>query len=260
MLPQRTSSVLESLLQDTQKRYGRPGAASPGTAAVSRQTQDREAAKPQGMIPCLGSCDTTRGPRQCPLCLIPLDSSSLVFHIQQCPNNVRSCEFCAEAIPTFCYDEHASNCPENRKECYVCRARVVASLLSQHLRECAPGKELIMFHGTTLEACKHIMREGFKPSMKGVLGEGVYLSRNVKKAVNYGPVIVECVVRVGSVVVIDKRNHHLRKNWPAHGYQSAWIPPDAGVTASGLEEHCVHDTRRVVPVRFFSEAQGQIAA
>jgi hypothetical protein len=77
----------------------------------------------------------------------------------------------------------------------------------------------------------------------------------MEKASRYGPVIVESEVVVGKVAVINKKNHPMQKNWAAHGYDSAWIPPQCGVGSTGLEEHCIFDRTRVAPVKLYSSVQ-----
>ena len=66
-----------------------------------------------------------------------------------------------------------------------------------------------MYHGTSHAAADLIMQEGFKRSTDGMLGPGVYLSRDVQKTRPYAVeglallgipgVIFKCRVRVGKV-------------------------------------------------------------
>ncbi|XP_060727007.1 uncharacterized protein LOC132846349 [Tachysurus vachellii] len=110
-----------------------------------------------------------------------------------------------------------------------------------------------MYHGTTLAAAKAIMQEGFRRSVDGMLGPGVYLSRSVDKAQRYplNPppgerlAILKLRVRVGKVKKIDRQGHPLQKTWHEHGYSTAWAPPNCGIVSSGLEEDCVWDPSRI---------------
>lgn len=109
-----------------------------------------------------------------------------------------------------------------------------------------------MFHGTSVASARLIIANGFQPSTYGTLGSGVYVSRDMNKASHYpwnispsDHVIFELRVRVGRVKRIDQSNHPLQCTWSTQGYNTAWIPPNCGVTASGLEEDCVSDPKRV---------------
>lgn len=73
----------------------------------------------------------------------------------------------------------------------------------------ADDRSYIMYHGTRPEAAERIEKYGFTRSADGMLGEGVYLSRDVTKAAHYpldvadndvkNRVILECLVHVGKV-------------------------------------------------------------
>lgn len=111
-----------------------------------------------------------------------------------------------------------------------------------------------MFHGTSVASARLIIANGFQPSSSGLLGKGVYVSRDKTKASAYPKnapssdrVIFELSVRVGRVKRIDKDNHPLRLTWSSNGYDTAWIPPKCGMQCipSGLEEDCVFDPKRV---------------
>jgi len=63
-------------------------------------------------------------------------------------------------------------------------------------------KVYVMYHGTSLESAALIEQKGFTASDGGLLGPGVYVSRNMQKAQQYrgnGGVILEVLVRVGFV-------------------------------------------------------------
>ncbi|KAI7795757.1 hypothetical protein IRJ41_005415 [Triplophysa rosa] len=114
------------------------------------------------------------------------------------------------------------------------------------------GKIYRMYHGTTREAAEKIKASGFKQSTKGMLGRGVYLSRDLQKASRYPlhlpedqRVVLRVKVNVGKVKKIDSQTHPMRTTWHDHGYDTAWCPPNCGMVSSGLEEDCVWDPRRI---------------
>ena len=111
-----------------------------------------------------------------------------------------------------------------------------------------------MYHGTSVANARLIITAGFQQSASGMLGKGVYVSRDRKKAERYpmnsnpsDRVVLELSVRVGRVKRIDKDNHPMQYTWSTQGYDTAWVPPNCGMKAvpSGLEEDCVFDPKRV---------------
>lgn len=118
-------------------------------------------------------------------------------------------------------------------------------------------KVYTMYHGTYLKHVQRIITSGFQRSSDGMLGPGVYVSRNIDKAKCYPlnadkkeAVVLKLKVRVGKVKKIDVDNHPLQKSWHQNGYDSCWVPPNSGITAikSGREEDCVWDPARIVVV------------
>ncbi|KAJ8281579.1 hypothetical protein COCON_G00040980 [Conger conger] len=114
------------------------------------------------------------------------------------------------------------------------------------------GHTYVMYHGTSRQAAEQIKAHGFHQSSDGMLGRGVYASRDVKKARAYprGLPADQCVVlklrvNVGRVMRIDYQGHPLQKTWHEHGYDTAWCPPRCGMVPSDLEEECVWDPDRV---------------
>ncbi|ROL47589.1 hypothetical protein DPX16_13304 [Anabarilius grahami] len=121
--------------------------------------------------------------------------------------------------------------------------------------EPAEGKVYRMYHGTSREAAQKIKVSGFRQSSKGMLGPGVYLSRDLEKASRYPlelhesqRVVLRVRVNVGRVKKIDRQNHPMQKTWHDHGYDTAWCPPNCGMVSSGLEEDCVWDPRRITVI------------
>ncbi|XP_041792402.1 grass carp reovirus (GCRV)-induced gene 2e [Chelmon rostratus] len=116
-----------------------------------------------------------------------------------------------------------------------------------------------MYHGTSTASARLIIANGFKQSSGGMLGKGVYVSRDKKKAAHYplnsqitDRVVLELRVRPGRVKRIDQDNHPMQLSWHANGYDTAWVPPNCGLKAvpSGLEEDCVFDPKRVEVVTY----------
>ncbi|MEQ2165937.1 hypothetical protein GOODEAATRI_022268 [Goodea atripinnis] len=114
----------------------------------------------------------------------------------------------------------------------------------------------IMYHGTTQTSAQGILANGFRQSPDGMLGPGVYLSRDLEKASRYpinhpelDKVVIKVKVNVGRVKAINCQNHPLQKTWHYHGYDTAWVPPNCGMVKSGLEENCVWDPSRIKIIR-----------
>ncbi|NP_001265760.1 grass carp reovirus (GCRV)-induced gene 2h [Danio rerio] len=117
------------------------------------------------------------------------------------------------------------------------------------------GKDYIMYHGTSIKAAMNIFSEGFLQSEDGMLGCGVYLSRDLQKASRYPldlpekeRVVLKVKVNVGRVKIVDHQDHTLKKTWHDHGYDTAWCPPNCGMVSSGLEEDCVWDPKQITVV------------
>lgn len=120
------------------------------------------------------------------------------------------------------------------------------------LSEPVSGRTYVMYHGTTSRCAQSILTKGFQPSSDGMLGPGVYLSRDLQKASRYpidhpegDKVVIKVQVKVGRVIAIRYQNHPMQKTWHDHGYDTAWVPPNCGMVKSGLEEDCVWDPNRI---------------
>uniref|UniRef100_A0A3Q3RAV4 PARP catalytic domain-containing protein n=1 Tax=Monopterus albus TaxID=43700 RepID=A0A3Q3RAV4_MONAL len=98
------------------------------------------------------------------------------------------------------------------------------------------GKRYVMYHGTTRKNADSILTSGFRQSEDGMLGCGVYLSRDLQKASRYpidhpeyDRVVIRVVVNVGKVIAINRQGHPRQKNWhdSRYGpvYDTAWVPP-----------------------------------
>uniref|UniRef100_A0A8C5MVN8 PARP catalytic domain-containing protein n=1 Tax=Leptobrachium leishanense TaxID=445787 RepID=A0A8C5MVN8_9ANUR len=113
------------------------------------------------------------------------------------------------------------------------------------------GRIYVMYHGTTLAAAEQIIKNGFRQSPDGMLGRGVYVSRDEDKAARYplgdksDQVILKLHVNVGKVKKIDRQRHPMQKTWHDKGFDTAWVPHCCGMVDSGLEEDCVWDPDRI---------------
>ena len=122
------------------------------------------------------------------------------------------------------------------------------------------GGVYMMYHGTTPERAALIEQGGFKASTQGLLGPGVYVSRDVRQSRMYGSTILEVRVRVGRVCRADRHPELIPRGYgteaPWHdvgGYDTAWVPPDCPATIfegcelfDGVgEEFCVWEACRV---------------
>ncbi|XP_078537967.1 uncharacterized protein LOC144823379 [Lissotriton helveticus] len=116
------------------------------------------------------------------------------------------------------------------------------------------GGQYSMYHGTHKAHAASIITNGFKRSSDGLLGAGVYISRNKQKAMCYplnssddDRVVFKLRVRVGKVKKIDCDNHQMQKTWHQNGYDTAWVPPNSNISSikSGREEDCVWDPKRI---------------
>ncbi|XP_033999495.1 uncharacterized protein LOC117493174 [Trematomus bernacchii] len=114
------------------------------------------------------------------------------------------------------------------------------------------NRKYIMYHGTTRAIAQSIQATGFRPSPDGMLGRGIYLSRDLLKASRY-PIdhpehdraVIKVLVNVGKVIAIRKKDHPRQKTWHDLGFNTAWVPPNCGMVKSGLEEDCVWDPSRI---------------
>lgn len=196
--------------------------------------------------------------RPCPLCQKLVSFDLYLQHLDACQENKVSCAYCGDGVAVSNYDQHCEECPRHRQTCYICGASCQVLRLARHLASCSQDrKSLTMFHGTSESSARAILRmRELLPSDTGLLGRGIYCSRNVEKAQHYGPVVLELVVHVGKVAVITKAHHPLQKCWQAQGFDSAWIPAGCKVSKSNLEEHCVADPKRVLVVGVVSRRDG----
>ena len=105
----------------------------------------------------------------------------------------------------------------------------------------------IFYHSTkTPEMATGILRHGFKrsPSRGNMLGEGIYVAKDLVKALPYGPVTFKLLVYTGRIIRIDHQGHRRQKTWQSN-FNSAWVPPHCGMVRSGLQENCIRDPEQI---------------
>ncbi|XP_067113781.1 uncharacterized protein [Osmerus mordax] len=120
------------------------------------------------------------------------------------------------------------------------------------LQEPVQNQTYIMYHGTDRQSAQSIMTRGFKQSKDGMLGPGVYVSRDLQKASRYPlnlpehqRVVIRMTANVGKVKKINFQGHPMQKTWHQNGFDTAWVPPMCGMVPSGLEEDCIWDPNRI---------------
>jgi len=106
-----------------------------------------------------------------------------------------------------------------------------------------------MYHATkNPESAARIISEGFNISQRNpalLLGDGLYVSRDIHKTQNYGDICFKLLVYPGKTFVVDKdTTQEQRLSWQGE-FSSAWLPPKNNVHASGLEETCVKSATQV---------------
>merc|ERR1719235_427459 len=110
------------------------------------------------------------------------------------------------------------------------------------------GSEIVAFHGTYMRRVEAIEHDGFRPSTSGMLGAGVYVSRDMRKVRWYGDgAILRLKISVGRVKTIDSLSDPSWATWSSEGFDTAWVPAAAGLpnVPSNREEGCVADPRRI---------------
>ena len=98
-------------------------------------------------------------------------------------------------------------------------------------------RAFLMYHSThSPEAAESILSQGFRCSSahNNMLGKGIYVSANLNKCLNYGPITFKLLVYPGLFKPIRFQGDPEQKSWQEN-YGSAWVPPNCGMVPSGLE-------------------------
>lgn len=106
----------------------------------------------------------------------------------------------------------------------------------------------VMYHATReVENVAGVLDRGFNISQsKGrnlLLGDGLYVSRDIFKTQEYGEVCFKLLVYPGKAVRVTEMADPLRTTWQSE-FSSAWVPPTRGM-GSGKEETCVKSSAQV---------------
>lgn len=118
------------------------------------------------------------------------------------------------------------------------------------------------YDGTHQKNVESIRKFGFRPSSGGMLGPGIYISRDLNKAQRYAGstgyrglgVILELKVEVGTVCTIDRQGHKVQKSWH-RSFDTAWVPSNCSMVQSQLEEGCVAEPCNIQLVRVWHQNQ-----
>ena len=110
----------------------------------------------------------------------------------------------------------------------------------------------LIYHGTSSEAALGILRNGLRPSRKGMLGPGIYCSAQFAKvvycdklllklvtiffcqAIRYplnhdddDRVVLRLLVYTGKVYRCTKQKDPNRKRWQEMGFDTCWVPQNS---------------------------------
>lgn len=148
-------------------------------------------------------------------------------------------------------------CLSHRLESWL-RSQIIRCFSHVWFKKLAPlsnGQEIVAFHGTTARSARSIEADGFRCSQSGMLGAGVYLSRDLHKVEAYGGpegVVVQVRVQLGDICRIEHQGNALQKRW--HSIcDTAWVPANCGMVGSGLEELCIADPSKIKVMAVYSK-------
>lgn len=137
----------------------------------------------------------------------------------------------------------------------VVNMKAVSKLRSYIVRAPSEMSEIRAYHATQWSNIQSIRENGLRVSTQGMLGRGVYISRDLNKVWGYGGpagAICEVHVSVGRIRIID-RQHHPKQNLWSNEADMAYVPYRCGMVPSGLEEACVADVKRIQLVRVWDK-------
>ena len=118
--------------------------------------------------------------------------------------------------------------------------------ISKKVIKIIESEAFFAWHGTSYESAKNIEKNGFIPSLSGLLGKGVYVSTDRSKALCFAQsktkgVLIKVKVNPGKVIKDPTSN--LMSSWHENGYDTAYIPASSSTTQR--TEHCIWDPKRV---------------
>ena len=101
------------------------------------------------------------------------------------------------------------------------------------------------WHGTDFDSAMNIKVDGFKVSIDGLLGKGVYISRDITKAMEFAksklrPTLIKLKVKNGKIINIGE-HQDFKKRWHSD-FDIAYIPEN---TMTRREEYCIKDPKMI---------------
>ena len=99
----------------------------------------------------------------------------------------------------------------------------------------------VMYHATKKENVSSILADGFRESTGGMLGPGLYVSRDIDKTRAYGDVCFKLLVYIGITKLMAEVD--TSGDWRSH-HHSAYLPPNNNVVASKREETCLKSAKQ----------------
>mgnify|MGYP003324346218 CR=1 FL=1 len=101
----------------------------------------------------------------------------------------------------------------------------------------------VMYHATKASNVSSILANGFQESTGGMLGPGLYVSRDIDKTRNYGDVCFKLLVYTGKTTMVSAAD--LSGSWRSQ-YDSAYVPPNNNIPTipSKREETCLKSVKQ----------------
>ena len=99
----------------------------------------------------------------------------------------------------------------------------------------------VMYHATKKENVSRILTDGFRESTGGMLGPGLYVSRDIDKTRAYGDVCFKLLVYIGITKLMAEVD--TSGDWRSH-HHSAYLPPNNDVVSSKREETCLKSAQQ----------------
>ena len=99
----------------------------------------------------------------------------------------------------------------------------------------------VMYHATKKENVSSILADGFRESTGGMLGPGLYVSRDIDKTRAYGDVCFKLLVYIGITKLMAEVD--TSGDWRSH-HHSAYLPPNNDVVPSKREETCLKSAKQ----------------
>ena len=99
----------------------------------------------------------------------------------------------------------------------------------------------VMYHATKKANVESILANGFRESTGGMLGPGLYVSRDIDKTRNYGDVCFKLLVYTGKTKKATAAD--TSGSWISE-YDSVYLPPNNDVVPSKREETCLKSAKQ----------------